>query len=112
VEEVSVVDAPTQILVVPVIADTEGKAFTVIIAVAFVLQPNALTTEYVTVTVPEDIPETTPDVSIVATEILLTDHVPPETDGVTVVFEPTHKLDELVRDTPVGTGFTVTDLVT
>ena len=70
------------------------------------------TTVYVTVTVPEFMPVTTPEVSIVAIEILLEDHVPPATDGVTEIVAPIHKLAELVRDTPVGTGFTVTDLVT
>jgi len=75
----NVVEPLEQIAVVPLIVPAFGAAVTVtvLVAVAFV-HPPVPTTVYVIVVVPADTPVTAPELtSIVATEVLLEDHVPP-----------------------------------
>jgi hypothetical protein len=94
----SVVVAPAQILNVPVI---DGVLLTVTTAVA--KPPDAA---YVMVALPVAIPVTTPDPSIVATEVLLLLHVPPLSELLRVLVPPTHMLS--VPEMAGTRAFTVT----
>jgi hypothetical protein len=70
---------PGQVGTLPAIAG--GKGLTVIVRIAVHPTPNV----YVITDVPNEIPDTTPPVSILATDTLLLVHVPP---AVALVSEP------------------------
>ncbi len=103
-ESVNVVVEPAHTLAVPDIED--GEAFTVITFV--VVQP--VDKVYVIVELPLATPVTIPvDEPIVATDVVLLDHVPPPA-SVNVVVKPAHTL--AVPDIEDGKVFTVTTVVT
>jgi hypothetical protein len=103
VTSLSVVVIEADSVVMPVIALTDGAAFTVTVSAA--MQPAPVVN--VIIEVPADTPVTMPVVPTVATDVLLLLHVPPP-EPTSVVVAPTHT--ELVPVIP-GSGFTVTTAV-
>jgi hypothetical protein len=108
----SVVFALAHTLSVPVIAATVGIALTVTTELTVVVQLKPFVTTYEIVEVPAAIPVTIPEVPIVATEVLLLDHTPPD-----VVFDKEVVDDSQTVKAPaiagtVGKGLTVTTAVT
>jgi hypothetical protein len=107
----SVILLPTQTLPLPVMALTVGSALTVNVKVANVVHPYPLTTVYVTTATPLLVPVTLPAVSMLAKVLPPKDQLPPVTEGVIVIVEPTQTLLTPVNDTAAGVGFTVNDVV-
>ena len=86
----SAVVEPTHTSVVPLIAATNGIAFTVTVAVAVVVHPFALVTVYEIVVLPAATPVTTPVALTVAVAVLAVDHTPPVVAFAKAVVAPAH----------------------
>jgi hypothetical protein len=85
----AVVD-PAHTSVVPLIAATNGIAFTVSAVLTVVTHPFALVTVYKIVVLPEATPVTTPVALTVAVAVLAVDHTPPVVAFASAVVAPSH----------------------
>jgi hypothetical protein len=111
VVQASAVVVPLHKLKVPVTGATAVGALTVIIRVAIPV-PHVLVTEYVMVTVPAEMPVTTPEVLTVARAVLLLLHTPPGVPLLKAVVSPVQTELLPVIAAGVGIEFTVTTAVT
>jgi hypothetical protein len=108
----SVLVAPTQKVVVPIIANgVAGDGLTVIIWFT-VLVPQLLVNEYCIVVPPAATPVTSPVVLTVAVAGVTLDQVPPLVASVNVVVAPTHTVAAPLIAAIVGTSSIVTLAVT
>ena len=110
VASASVVVAPWQTVVAPVIVPADGVVFIVTVAVMFAV-PQELVRVYVMPAVPLETPVTTPVALTVAMAALLLLQVPPERDAVRVFDAPTHMVVVPVTVADEGAGITVTTAV-
>jgi hypothetical protein len=99
---------PAHKALAPEIAATVGKGFTVTTALTVVVQLNPFVTTYDIVEVPADIPNTIPDVPMVATEVVPLLHTPPGVAFESVVVPLSQTLKVPVITATVGSGLTVT----
>jgi hypothetical protein len=103
-------ELPGQTIVVPVITPGSGNVEMVTNVVA-AATPQVVVTVYEIIDVPFATPVTTPDVLIVATDVVTLLHTPPVTRSVSVVVEPGHVVvvPEIVPAS--GSGSTVIIIV-
>jgi hypothetical protein len=102
---------PAQTVDEPVILETEGVVNTVSVAKAILVQPKPLVTLYNIDEVPAEIPVTTPVALMVATDVLLLNHVPPLVALESVVVAPIHSWVVPVIALTDGAGLIVTFIV-
>jgi hypothetical protein len=98
----------TAVTVLPVIAATIGNAFTVTVVLTESTQPFALVTVYLMIEVPALTPDTKPVLLIVATLVLVDDHIPFAVASATCVVEAAQTLVVPVIGAITGNAFTVT----